>query len=41
MKKLMLAVLLLLPLGLSACNTIQGAGEDLKQGGQALDRAIK
>lgn len=38
-----LAIALLLGslLALSACNTIQGVGEDIKQGGQALDRAVK
>lgn len=42
MKKILLLIsLLLLPLALSACNTLQGMGEDMKQGGQALDRAVK
>lgn len=42
MKKILLLIsLLLLPLALSACNTLQGVGEDMKQGGQALDRAVK
>lgn len=35
------ALLLTCLVGLSACNTLQGVGEDLKQGGQALDRAVK
>jgi len=25
---------------LAACQTIQGAGEDIKRGGQALERAV-
>ncbi len=43
MKKVLvtLALLLFLPLLLTACNTLQGMGEDMKQGGQALDRAVK
>lgn len=41
MRKLVfLLVLTLLPLALSGCNTLQGAGEDLKEGGQALERAV-
>lgn len=38
---LTIALLLGSLLALSACNTIQGVGEDIKQGGQALDRAVK
>lgn len=38
---IVLSLLLTCALGLSACNTLQGVGEDLKQGGQALDRAVK
>ena len=30
---------LLAALALSACNTVQGVGKDLKQGGEALERA--
>jgi predicted small secreted protein len=34
-------VLCLLMLGtLTACNTIQGVGEDIKEGGAAIDRAV-
>jgi predicted small secreted protein len=41
MKKLvLLAVLLLLPALLSACNTIQGVGQDITAGGRAIDRAV-
>jgi entericidin B len=42
MKKVLVTLaLLFLPLLLTACNTLQGMGEDMKQGGQALDRAVK
>ena len=42
MKKILVTfALLFLPLMLTACNTLQGMGEDMKQGGQALDRAVK
>lgn len=40
-KVLVMLTLLFLPLLLTACNTLQGMGEDMKQGGQALDRAVK
>jgi predicted small secreted protein len=26
---------------LSACNTVEGVGKDLKQGGEAIERAVK
>ncbi|MHB8667365.1 MAG: entericidin A/B family lipoprotein [Burkholderiales bacterium] len=26
---------------LSACNTVEGVGKDLKQGGEAIERAAK
>ncbi len=32
---------LALALALSACNTLQGVGKDLKQGGEAIERAAK
>lgn len=43
MKKILtLTFALLLPLlALSACNTIQGVGQDIKDGGAAIDRAVK
>jgi len=43
MKKFLVLALMLTALagGLSACNTIQGAGQDIKDGGAALDRAIR
>ncbi len=25
----------------SACNTVEGVGKDLKQGGEAIERAVK
>ncbi len=28
-------------LALSGCNTVQGVGKDLKQGGEAIERAVK
>lgn len=35
-----LAVMLALLLGLAACNTIEGMGEDISSGARAIDRAI-
>ena len=32
---------LLAALALSGCNTVEGMGRDLKQGGQAIERAVK
>ncbi len=32
---------LLAALGLSGCNTVEGVGKDLKQGGEAIERAAK
>lgn len=41
MKKiLLLAVLILLPAALSACNTVEGVGEDISAGARATGRAI-
>jgi predicted small secreted protein len=34
----MLAVLLLGPLALSACNTVEGAGQDIKKVGDWMER---
>lgn len=40
MKKLLvLLALVALPVVLSACNTIEGVGEDLTASGKAIDRA--
>ena len=36
-----LAAIVLVALGLSACNTVQGIGKDLKKGGEALEKAAK
>lgn len=38
-KALSAAGLLLAMAGLSACNTIEGAGQDLQSGGQAVEKA--
>ena len=38
MKKAIMVTALLL--GLAACNTIEGAGEDISAGARAIDRAI-
>ncbi|WP_350158929.1 entericidin, EcnA/B family [Roseovarius sp.] len=38
MKKIALMTLLLL--GLSACNTLEGFGQDVSAGARAVDRAI-
>ncbi len=35
-RNLILTLVLLVPLFLSACNTIEGAGEDLQAGGHAI-----
>ena len=32
---------LLAALALSGCNTVEGMGKDLKQGGEAIERAVK
>ena len=42
MRKINLIILALLAASvLSACNTVEGMGKDLKQGGAALERAAK
>ena len=38
MRGLLLAALVALLL--SGCNTVQGIGKDLKQGGEAIERAV-
>ena len=35
----MKAMLFLVVLVLTACNTVQGIGKDIKQGGQAIEKA--
>lgn len=39
MKRALIAALLALPL-LAACNTIEGVGKDLQDGGRAMNKAI-
>jgi entericidin B len=41
MKALLIALLGLSVLSLSACNTVEGAGKDVKAGGQAVENAAK
>ena len=41
MKALMLALIGLSVLSLSACNTVEGAGKDVKATGQAVENAAK
>lgn len=42
MRKISLVVFLFIALlSLNACNTIQGVGKDIKEGGEALERAGK
>lgn len=35
------SILVLLTLFLSACNTVEGIGKDIKKGGEAIERAAK
>lgn len=37
--KMMTVLLLAASLVLGACNTVQGVGKDIKQGGQAIENA--
>ena len=37
----MILLALVAALMLSGCNTVEGVGKDLKQGGQAIERAAK
>jgi predicted small secreted protein len=41
MKALMIALLGLSVLSLTACNTVEGAGKDVKATGQAVENAAK
>jgi len=34
----LMLILLALPVLLSACNTVEGAGEDIQSGGRAIER---
>lgn len=40
-KKTFLLVALVLPLVLSGCNTMEGAGTDIKQAGKAIERSAE
>ncbi|MDP2132852.1 MAG: entericidin A/B family lipoprotein [Sulfuritalea sp.] len=31
----------MLLIGLSACNTVEGIGKDLKKGGEAIEKSVK
>lgn len=35
------AAMVLMLIGLSACNTVQGVGKDIKKGGEAIEKAAK
>jgi len=39
--RLIATVLVLAALGLSGCNTLQGAGKDIQKAGEAVERAAK
>ena len=39
--KLLPALALLLALGTAACNTVEGAGEDIRAAGEAVDEAAE
>lgn len=41
MKALLIAIVGLSVLALSACNTVEGAGKDVKATGQAVENAAK
>ena len=41
MKAIMLVLISFGVLSLSACNTVEGAGKDVKAGGQAVENAAK
>lgn len=41
MKFLLVAMIVLTSFTLTACNTIQGVGEDIQQGGQKLEQAVE
>ncbi len=38
---ILLVTLMVVPLALTACNTLQGVGSDLQEGGRALNRAVR
>lgn len=35
------AAVVLMLIGLTACNTVQGVGKDIKKGGEAIEKAAK
>ncbi|WP_114393324.1 entericidin A/B family lipoprotein [Oleisolibacter albus] len=39
LSKISAAALLLTLLGLTACNTVEGAGQDLQAGGEAIEKS--
>jgi len=41
MKKFIIALTCLLPLVISACNTVEGAGEDIEKGGKSIQRSAE
>jgi len=41
MKALLIALLGMSVLSLTACNTVEGAGKDVKAGGQAIENTAK
>jgi entericidin B len=41
MKAILMALIGVCVLALSACNTVEGAGKDVKAGGQAVENAAK
>jgi entericidin B len=41
MKAILMALIGVSVLALSACNTVEGAGKDVKAGGQAVENAAK
>jgi len=41
MKAFLMALIGVSVLALSACNTVEGAGKDVKAGGQAVENAAK
>lgn len=40
-RNLMVAILALLGLALTACNTVQGVGKDIQAGGKAVEKAAR
>lgn len=40
-KSTMILLALVATFVLSGCNTVEGVGKDIKQGGEAIERAVK